>query len=124
MVRNYVSILMTGLLLACPFLCGAAEVGHVTNRVHAASPFHGAIPTHCPEDADNCICWGAVQSPDVRIPGIDSISAPLPLYGLVGILDHAPARSLTHLTSDGASSGLAGWGDVVTVRAYLQNFRC
>ena len=124
-VRTFVSMLLTGLILACPFLCGAAEAGHVTHREHPVSgPADSPTPGHCPEDSDDCICRGAVQSADVRVPGIDSISSPLPLHGLVGILDHAPAHSLAHLTSDGTPTGLAGWGDSVTVRALLQNFRC
>ena len=54
----------------------------------------------------------------------DVISIPLPLNGLVGTIAHSPAHSLAHLTSDGSPTGLASWGDSVTVRALLQNFRC
>jgi hypothetical protein len=118
-------MLLAGLILVCPFLCGAAEADHVTHRGHAAAgPSNRPAPAHCPEDSDNCICRGAVQSANVRVPGLDSISFPSPLHGLVGILDHAPAHSPAHLTSDGTPTGLAGWGDAVTVRAVLQNFRC
>ena len=124
-VRTLLSMLLTSIILACPLLCGLAEAGHVAHRGHSAegpSDNHG--PAHCPEDTDNCICRGAVQSADIRVPCIDSISSPLPLHGLFGILDHAPAHSLAHLTSEGTATGLAGWGDAVTVRALLQNFRC
>lgn len=118
-------MLLTGLILACPFLCGTAEAGHVTHREHSASgPADAPAPGHCPEESDDCICRGAVQSADVRVPGGDPIGFLLPLHGLVGILDHAPAHSLAHLTSGGTPTGLAGWGDAVTVRALLQNFRC
>ena len=120
-MRVFLSALLTVLILTCPLLCGAAEAGHVTHREH---PVSSPAPGHCPEDADNCICQGAVQSADVRVPGVDAISSPLPPHGLVGVLDHAPAHSLAHLTSDGTPTGLAGWGDAVTVRAYLQNFGC
>lgn len=124
-MRSCVALLLTGLLLACPFLCGAAEASHVTHQEHPVSgPSDSPAPGHCPEDTDNCICRGAVSSADARVPGVDAISSPLPLHGQVGILDHAPAHALAHLTSDGHATGLAGRGNAVRVRAYLQNFRC
>jgi hypothetical protein len=124
-VRTIVALFLTGIILACPFLCGAAEASHLTHREHAAGgPSNGPAPAHCPEDNDNCVCRGAVQSSNVRVPNSDVISLPLPLHGLVGTLAHSPAHSLAHLTSDGSPTGLASWGDSVTVRALLQNFRC
>lgn len=124
-MRRFAALLLTGLLLACPLLCGAAEASHVTHQEHPASvPADSPAPGHCPEDTDNCICRGAVPSADVRTPGIDAISSPLPLHGLAGILSHAPAHWLAHMTSDGTPAGLAGWGDAIRVRAFLQVFRC
>ena len=124
-VRTCVTLLLAGFLLACPFLCGAAEAGHATHSGHPVSgPSDSPAPGHCPQDSDDCICRGAVQSADVRVPAIDAVSFPLPLHGLVGILDHAPSHSLAHLTSDGSATGLAAWGDALAVRAFLQNFRC
>lgn len=124
-MRTFVTLLLTGLILACPFLCGAAEAGHATHGEHAAAgPVHSPAPAHCPEGSDDCICRGAVQSADVRVPALDAVSVPLPLHGMFGILDHAPSHSLAHLTSDGTPTGLGGWGDAATVRAVLQNFRC
>jgi hypothetical protein len=124
-VRIIVALLLTGLILACPFVCGAAEASHVMHREHAdGGPANSPAPTHCPEDNDNCVCRGAVQSSDVRVSNSGAIGLPLSLNGLVGILAHSPAQSLAHLTSDGSPTGLASWGDSVTVRALLQNFRC
>lgn len=124
-VRTFVTLLLTGLILACPFVCGVAEEGHATHREHAAAgPANSPAPAHCPENNDDCICRGAVQSADVRVPGMDSVSFPLPLRGIAGILDHAPSHSLARLTSDGTPTGLASWGDAATIRAFLQNFRC
>jgi hypothetical protein len=121
-VRVFLSALLTVLILACPFVCGAAEATHLARGHHAGSS--PTVPAHCPEDSDNCICRGAVQSSDVRVPNSGAIGLPLSLNGLVGILAHSPAQSLAHLTSDGSPTGLASWGDSVTVRALLQNFRC
>jgi len=124
-MRIVLTLLLTGLILACPFLCGAGEACHDTCCEHeAAGSSNGTVPVHCPEDSDDCICRGAVQAADVRVPGIDAIGLPLALLALVGILDHAPSHSLAHLTSNGTPTGLAGWGDASTVRAVLQNYRC
>ena len=119
-MRNVVTTLLVSLILVCPFVCGAAEACHVTHREHAAG---GSAPSHCPEDNDGCVCRGAVQSSDVRIPNSDAIGISLPLDELARKLAHSPAHSLVHLTTDGHPTGLAGWGDSLAVRAFLQNFR-
>src|SRR4051794_39532457 len=107
-VRTFVTMLLSGLILACPFLCGAAEANHVAHREHTTGDAsHGPAPSHCPEDGDDCVCRGAVASSDVKVPAFDSIGLPLPLGGLGGALAHSPAHSLAHLTSDGTPAGLA-----------------
>ena len=125
MVRSFASMLLIGSILACPFLCGAAEAGHAAHHLAAAAgPRDHSAPDDCPQEGDNCICRGAVQSADVRLSGLDVTSCPLPTRGLTGILDHTPSHSLAHLTCGGTPTGLAGWGDTITVRALLQDFRC
>jgi hypothetical protein len=115
---------LTVLILACPYLCGAAEAEHAASHEHAANaPADHSAPAHCPQESDDCICRGAVQSADVRVPGVDHFSVPFPVHGLAGLLDHTPAHSYAHLTPNGKPTGLAGWGDASTVRAILQNFR-
>ena len=124
-VRTFVTLLLTGLLLACPFVCGATEAGHATPQEHAAgTPANRHAPSHCPEDSDDCVCRGAVQSNDVRVPNADAVGLPFQLLGLAGGLAHSPAHSLAHLTIDGSPAGLAGWGNATAVRALLQNYRC
>ena len=120
-MRRLVSVLLTGLLLACPFLCGADEIGHST-RHEAASDAAGKdhAPDQCPEGGDNCVCRGAVQASDVRPDAPDSVAIG-PLY--VPLPQPRLALPAHHLTQDGSPTGLAGWGDALTVRAYLQNFR-
>lgn len=118
-------MLLIGSILVCPFLCGAAEAGHAAHHLAgAAGPGEHSAPDDCPQEGDNCICGGAVQSADVRLPDLDAINSLLPLHGLTGILAHAPSHPLAHLTCEGTPTGLAGWGDSITVRALLQDFRC
>ena len=120
-VRTLASLFLTGLILACPFLCGAAEA---FETAHEHSGSESPSPAHCPDDSDSCICRGAVQAHDVRVPDFDGIGLPLGMFGLVGIVAHSSAHPLAHMTSDGHPTGLAAWGSSLAVRAFLQNFRC
>jgi hypothetical protein len=125
LVRCLASLVLIGSIWTCPFFCGAAEAGHTARHLTAAAGPRGhSAPDDCPRQGDNCICQGAVQSADIRLPGPDVTSSPLALYGQTGILDHAPSHPLTHLTCEGTPTGLAGWGDTIAVRALLQDFRC
>lgn len=117
-MRFYLSLLLVTLVSACPFICGPAEENCVA---HAPDPTHQpSHPVHCPQDDDACICSGAISSGDVRLPDVDHVG--LPTDYAINI--PAPCHPLAHLAWDGSPSGLAGWGDAVTVRAVLQNFRC
>jgi hypothetical protein len=118
-VRTFVALFLIGLLSFCPVLCGAAETDHGAHG-HGASDGPSA-PSHCPEDSDNCICQGAViQSGDHHVSGHDAFGLPLHFIAI----GHTPSHPIAHLTWDGFPTGLAGWGDALTVRALLQNFRC
>lgn len=123
MVRFCVAYTLVGLLMLCPFVCGAAGAGHDTTHRHQASEgsserSHG--PAHCPEGGDNCICEGAVQPLDVRVPHAHDAGLPC---AFAAILD-SPSHPIAHLAWDGSLTGLAGRGDHPTVRALLQNYRC
>lgn len=120
-VRRLLVLILTGLLLACPLLCGADEIGHSTqHEVSSDDAGKGHPSDQCPEGSDNCVCRGAVQADDVRAELPDVIA-----IGLLFLPIERPCLSLPahHLTSDGSPTGLAAWGDALTVRAYLQNFR-
>jgi hypothetical protein len=43
---------------------------------------------------------------------------------LLDAFAHTPHHPIAHLTWGGSPTGLAGWGDTITVRSLLQNFRC
>lgn len=121
-MRSLISTLLTGLLLACPFLCGADEIGHSAQHETSSNDAgKDHAPDQCPEGSDNCVCRGAVQASDVRAstPDVEA-SAPLFLWVPPLLLGHPPY----HLTCDGSPTGLASWGDALTIRALLQNFRC
>lgn len=123
-MRTILTTFLTGLILACPFLCGVAGAVGGSHQHNAAGQPGSPAPAHCPEDSDNCVCRGAVQYGDVKVPDIDAVGLPLPLHGLAGLIAHAPAHSHAHLTRDGTPTGLAAWGNSTAVRALLQNFRC
>lgn len=122
-VRTLAVYSLVVLVMLCPVLCGAAEVAYGLHQHGAAdvSPDHATPPTHCPEEGDNCICQGAIQSSDVRVPGsFDAFGLLVPSLPL----DRTPLHPIAHLTREGLPTGLAGWGSSLTVRAFLQNFRC
>ena len=120
MVRTFTAFFLIGLIAACPLLCGAVEIGHGTHGLETSSgvPGEPSAPGHCPQDGDDCICQGAVQADDARLPGAADD------FGLLLPFAHTPPHPIAHLTRDGSPTGLAALGDSSTVRAFLQNFRC
>lgn len=124
-MRLVLTTILTCLILVCPFVCGAAEDGHSSHRDHATQGTpDDSTPVHCPEDGDSCVCRGAVQSSDVKVPHSDAVGLPHFLHAHAAGLAHSLSHWHAHLTSDGHPAGLAGWGDSGAVRALLQNFRC
>jgi hypothetical protein len=114
---------LIGLLVVCPFVCGAAEVGHATTHAHpscAGSPGRVHGPAHCPESCDNCICEGAIQPGAVRVLETHDIGLPYDFAVIFGI----PLHCITHLAWDATPPRHAHWGGHPTVRALLQNYRC
>lgn len=123
-MRTFLVPMLIALFALCPVLCGAEEGG--CGQHHAgtadAQPEAPSAPAHCPEDGDNCICGGAVVQPaDSLVHQADDFA--LPAFLSARDLGHTPAHPIAHLTWDGSSTGLAGWGDSLDVRAFLQNFR-
>lgn len=120
-MRSFLVTLLAGLLLACPFLCGADEIGHGAQHEAATGDAgQGHSPDQCPEGSDSCVCRGAVQANDVRLVSPDSMASG-PLFVFVPQACVLPPAH--HLALGGSATGLAGWGNALTVRAYLQNFR-
>jgi hypothetical protein len=115
---------LIGIILACPLLCGLAEAGHDAHQEHASSQPDGPAPGHCAEESDDCICRGAVQSVDARVPDSYFAIESFWLEGFGDLLARPMAQSPAHLTCEGSPTGLASWGDSSTVRALLQNYRC
>ena len=124
-MRNLVSLLLVYLLAACPMFCEASESGPDS---HQCSPEgkcgeHGVpAPGPCSGDGGNCICRGAVQFPEARLPNSDT-----PRPQLLDFTPLAPPLShpvFLHSPQGGTSTGLAGIGDSGTIRALLQNDRC
>ena len=120
-MRSLVSLVLIGLIIACPVLCGASEAYQYAHRHDSAQecPNESSPPVHCPQDGDDCICNGAVRAGDVKPTDLNFVGALL----FIPVLSPTPPHPLPHLTQDGAPTGLAAWGDSLTVRALLQNFR-
>jgi hypothetical protein len=117
-VRACITTWLIGLLILCPQLCGG-DGSDQAARHHDAGHSRNT-PAHCPGDAENCICQGAVQVDQVRVPD-SGILATAELFADLA----PPAGNLADPgLEDGAWTGLARWGSPLEVRAFLQNFRC
>lgn len=124
MSRSLTPILLIGLVLTCPILCGPggpSEIGHGSECGGASGdPCRNDGGGGCPEDRDNCVCRGAIQSVETRLDTTFTL-ATSSVFLIAAVDPPIPPRH--HLTWAGEPTGLAGWGDALTVRAYLQNFR-
>jgi hypothetical protein len=124
-VRTLLTSFLIGMLLACPAMCRIVEVAHQPGCGEAqdeGSPAWPA-PDPCRDECVSCICDGAVQADDARVPDLASVSSPWDsISGPIACPLAVPPGH--HLSHDGRSAGLAGWRDAVAVRALLQNFRC
>jgi len=117
-VRECLIAWLIGLLVLCPQLCGGGVSDH-SARHHDAGHTQDA-PAHCPGDADDCICQGAVQVDQIRVLDAD-------LLGTAGLFDSLvpPSRNpVDPQRAAGPPTGLAHWGSPLAIRAFLQNFRC
>jgi hypothetical protein len=124
-VRNLVTLFLAGILGICPLLCEAAGIAQDLHgcEVESTCPHPGEPPAPCSDDGGTCICNGAIQAVDVRMPDLDS--AFLPASASLCLPSHAPRLPLAPLPSrEGGFVGLAGSGDATSVRSLLQNFRC
>lgn len=123
MLRRVVASTLVALLMYCPFICGAVDVGHGTTHGHTSCAtlperVHGS--THCPESCDNCICDGAVRTEDTRAPEPQMMQLPVAF----AIPSGPPFRLAPHLAQNGSPPGVLDPGDHSTIRARLQNYRC
>lgn len=124
-VRNLLTLLLIGLITACPFLCEGAELVEGSHRCQPDTscehPAQNQAP--CSDDAGSCICSGAIQAADVRLPDSHAVALPAPVFLALPALGLRAAPS-HHLTWNGTPTGLASFGDSGSVRALLQNYRC
>lgn len=121
-MRAFLTAILAFVIASCPVLCGADEIGHSAHHERAAdtSNDHGSQDS-CPDSADNCVCRGAVQRTDGK-PVVPDLAYAVHLFHFAPPV-HLPL-SLCSLTSQGSPNDLASWGDSLTIRALLQNFRC
>ncbi|HEU5115655.1 MAG TPA: hypothetical protein VFT74_03185 [Isosphaeraceae bacterium] len=112
-----VSQLLIGLIALCPLICGGESVGSYHQENHAVG--HRSSPNPCPEDGDNCICQGAIQTDAFR----DAMPLPLGDCLLVGWGAPAAPSPRSNVIGNG-DFRLDRPGFGLLRRAVLQNFRC
>ncbi len=124
-MRLPVVLILVGLVLLCPAICGAADAARGTHRHQAAPSCPGedpSTPAHCPAEGATCLCDGAVRTAEVRSNDLDPVG---PLCFGVLLADcylFVPARLSAHLTHGGRPLDLGVAASAVC--ALLQNFRC
>jgi hypothetical protein len=124
-VRTFWSLALIGSLTLCPVLCSTAAVGgcggchHVQ---HGAAPGDHSAPADEPGAGDDCICDGAIALPEVRAEGGGTLILPLDLMAWVPIAPE-PCRLGFAPLDRGVGLPLPP-DDALTLRAWLQNFRC
>ena len=126
-MRKLASLVLIGLLLLCPVICGAAEIGHGPggHGTSADSREHAGEPESCPEDGDNCICQGAVRSVEVRVADHSADASDLPFLPHHFVIDLAiPRLTVASLAEERGVAASTGWHDARVLRAWLQCFLC
>lgn len=123
-MRNALVLMMVGLVLACPLICGAEQAGASAHRHQAACDADDQAPCDsdcCGEDCRGCVCEGAVRPDGPRALADDcdgSLAAPPALIPVGPTLAGADA--------DPPDLGPTGppARDARTARAILQVYRC
>ena len=125
-VRTTVTMLLICLLLACPFLCRAAETGcsHELSGASSGPQDDSHIPPSCPDDGVCCICAGATQTGEFRAADLASPDLLPCLDGwFLPLLPSPHIFVMRYLALEESPVGLAVFGDALAVRAFLQDFR-
>lgn len=122
-VRTFMIPYLMAVLTLCPVFCGTESDDHracFPDAVGTGSDEAPSTPAHCPEEGDDCICQGAILPVAVKVAGCSAFALNLPSLLFVDTSPHTTAHSPWEV----APTGFAGKSDSLTVRAFLQNFRC
>jgi len=122
----FITMLLVCLLLACPFLCRAAEAGcrHELSGESSQPQDDSHIPRSCPDDGVCCICAGAIQSGEYRAADLASPDL-LPSFDgwFVPLLPSPHILVTKYRALEEPLVGLALFDNALAVRAFLQDFR-
>jgi hypothetical protein len=123
-MRALFTSLLVCVLLACPILCRASEDGCCADHEVTSGPIdehHAPAPSN---DSANCICGGAIKSPDSQVHGPDlgTISPPSHTTFLDDLCLHESPliRGLGSRSLPWEAARL-GPGPI---HAFIQHFRC
>lgn len=125
-MRSLLTLLLIGVIAACPLFCEAAAPGQGLHQCQpdTACDDHGVPnPSPCSDDGGNCVCSGAIQAAGVRTSDHDLTPLASPTPFALPAFDLRRPLSL-HLAWVGAATGLVPFGDPGTVCALLQVYRC
>lgn len=123
-MRDPAALLLILAILLCPAVCCAERIDHGPDGSVCCSGTgdRPAPPDPCPpDDVEDCVCQGAVQSDTHRVEAPDAAGLPCPIPAPCGL---GGSRPSAHPTRDGSPAGRATSGGASAVRSYLQNFRC
>lgn len=118
-VSDAIRIILTTILLICPFVCGAEEAVQGSDHAHALTE-PDSMPAHCPDSFDNCICQGAVQK---HWSASSLLELGLLSIAFVVVAGFAKMTSFID-SSDSPPAGFFAVRSCLPSRAVLQVFRC
>ena len=103
---------LIGLLVLCPQLCGGDGLDQAAHQHDTMHSPDGPSPAHCPGDADDCICQGAVPAANLRVMDVGFSAA----TGILASLIPPPLCLDRHINQQGPLTGLARWGTPLDIR--------
>ncbi len=116
--------LLVSTLIACPYICGAAEAHPSSHDAEApdSGPCEPGAPSHCPSESGSCICQGAIRDSNVQLHDMGRLSSSL--FTLLPIHSAYLGVFLLDSTLPHTPFALSKCANSLSVCALLQTLRC